>query len=63
MVHREPHSTNRGIVVAESDFEVLDREQRPFRATHDRDTGSKASRNASPIIMKASTVIANAPAG
>ena len=61
------HSTHRGGVVAEPDFQALDRQQRRFRgvrhARHAREAGSRASRKASPIIMNASTVIASAPAG
>ncbi len=50
-------------VLAEPDMQALDRQQRGGHARHARDAGSRASRSASPIIMKASTVAASAPAG
>jgi hypothetical protein len=64
--HLEVHAAHRRITVAEADFESGDAEQWQISCTHKRhvrDDGSRASRNTSPMIIKASTVIASAPAG
>lgn len=62
--HRQIHATHHG-PIPETDLEALDRQQRlaGIHARRPREAGSNASRRASPIIMKASTVMASAPAG
>lgn len=65
-INAQIHAGNHGFVGAEPDLQAVHRQQRGRRgahARHARDAGSRASRNASPIIMKASTVTASAPAG